>query len=356
MVVRRYWGTAVILYKRYERPAFVVSMVAGFLVDFFTLSRVDLWLDNLVLLFYLMLAMTSIVLFNLREAGKLKKRWLNLVGTFAPLPMQYAFGGLFSGFLIFYWQSASIAASWPFLLFLACMLVGNEFFRERYERLVFQISILFLAVFSYFVFSVPVLIKSMGPGVFIVSGVVSVLVTTTFLYLLSLWMPERIRVSKSALSRSIIGIFAVMNILYFANVIPPIPLSLKEIGIYNMVSRQGGEYIRERIGEIPPWYKRLFSYEKLIVEEGDPAYVYTAVFAPTSLGADIIHHWQYFDAQKNVWTTVSRVEYQIVGGRDGGYRGYSFYTNMQEGLWRVRVETERGQMLGNAKFRVERPG
>ena len=49
----------------------------------------------------------------------------------------------------------------------------------------------------------------------------------------------------------------------------------------------------------------------------------------------------------------SRVVFSIVGGRDGGYRGYSLKTNMESGWWRVRVETTRGQVLGQAQFTVE---
>ena len=42
----------------------------------------------------------------------------------------------------------------------------------------------------------------------------------------------------------------------------------------------------------------------------------------------------------------------IAGGRDGGYRGYSL-TTVNSGNWRVNIETERGQLIGRVKFKVE---
>jgi len=44
------------------------------------------------------------------------------------------------------------------------------------------------------------------------------------------------------------------------------------------------------------------------------------------------------------------VRFDIVGGRDGGYRGYSFKKNLKPGDWRVDVITETDQLLGRKKF------
>jgi hypothetical protein len=41
-----------------------------------------------------------------------------------------------------------------------------------------------------------------------------------------------------------------------------------------------------------------------------------------------------------------------VGGRDGGFRGYSFKKNIQPGTWRVDVETAEGLLLGRIGFEV----
>ena len=107
-------------------------------------------------------------------------------------------------------------------------------------------------------------------------------------------------------------------------------------------------------GEGQPWYAFLVLRETIHVSAGNPVYFYSAVFAPTRITETrIVHHWQYFDEKNGAWGTRSRIEFSISGGRDGGYRGYSLKTNMEPGLWRVRVETTRGQVLGQKSFWVE---
>jgi hypothetical protein len=51
---------------------------------------------------------------------------------------------------------------------------------------------------------------------------------------------------------------------------------------------------------------------------------------------------------------MSEISFHITGGRQEGYRGYSFKTNVPAGKWRVFVETPRGQVLGRYEFNVER--
>jgi hypothetical protein len=343
--LKRQFQKLVILFKRYERHITSFALLFGFTVDSLTLTRIDLWLDNLILIWYLSLATAGIVVVNLYEGKVLKGKFFGYVSTFAPIPIQYAFGGLFSGFIIFYVRSASIATSWPFLLFLAGLLIGNEFFRSRYEKLNFQISILFIAIFSYSVFSVPVLVGSIGPKVFLLSGAVSLAIINLVLYSMSLFLKEKVKQSRKILTKSIVSIYIIMNGLYFLNIIPPIPLSLKDAGVYNNIYRgAGNEYILERADRT--WLRRYVLTDEIKIGAGRKS-----VFAPTKLNTQIVHRWEFFDDNNN-WVTRSKVDYPIIGGRDGGYRGYSLKSNMEQGKWRVSVETTRGQVLGRVRFTV----
>ena len=47
------------------------------------------------------------------------------------------------------------------------------------------------------------------------------------------------------------------------------------------------------------------------------------------------------------------MSFTLSGGRDEGYRGYSLTSNLAPGKWRVRMETERGQVMGRIGFTVE---
>ena len=81
-------------------------------------------------------------------------------------------------------------------------------------------------------------------------------------------------------------------------------------------------------------------------------YVWSTIFAPAELSTTIIHQWQYYDDVERKWVERDLISYQITGGREDGYRGYTYKTNVDEGRWRVDAETERGQVLGRMYVRV----
>ncbi|MEA2112757.1 MAG: DUF2914 domain-containing protein [Patescibacteria group bacterium] len=322
----------------------------GLIIDRLTLTRVDLLFDNLVLITYLCLAILGIVLLYRGKTLKYKKPESRFVkiSKYVPFLMQYAFGGLFSGFIIFYGKSASWAVSWIFLFILFAFFVGNERFRQKYKRVDFQISILFVAFFAFLIFFIPVVIKEMGVWVFVLSGVLSLLLTYILIYSLSRFIFKIKTERRVKIAKSILSIFIVFNALYFFNIIPPIPLSLQEIGIYDYIYKDtAGEYVL--IEKNLPWYS--FGNYLLKIPEGR-VYVYQSIFAPTNLDTDIYNIWQKFDESKKRWVSVSKVHFPLIGGREEGYRGYSFMVNITEGFWRVDVKTKEGLVVGRIRFEV----
>ena len=134
--------------------------------------------------------------------------------------------------------------------------------------------------------------------------------------------------------------------------IPPVPLSLKEIGVYHGMSRtKDGEY--NLSFETALWYELGKKTSAIFHRRaGEPIYAFSSVFAPTRLDTEIVHHWYYFDEGKGNWVSSNLVNFPISGGRDGGYRGYSVKENTLPGKWRVDVETPRGQIIGRFGFEV----
>ena len=53
------------LIHKYERRVAPFTFIIGFLFDTFTLTRIDLWIDHLVIILYLALAGIGIVIYNL---------------------------------------------------------------------------------------------------------------------------------------------------------------------------------------------------------------------------------------------------------------------------------------------------
>jgi hypothetical protein len=332
-------------HEKHERIVSFAAFFGGFILDNLTLSRIDRFFDMFVLFFWLGVAGTAITIFNLS-----RKRFFEYANVWL-FVIQIAFGALFSGFTVIYMRSGSFVASFPFLALVVFLFVGNEFFKKHYLRLTFQVSILFTALFFLMIFYIPILRGEMGAGTFLLSGAVSLALISVFVSLFSILLPKESLGNKTALVKSIGGIFIVVNILYFTNSIPPIPLSLKDAGPYHTFEKTAaGDYILG--GEHTDWFDFLKPHKEIHVLFGEPVYFYSAVFAPTKLSTGIAHDWQYYDVNADKWVSSGIFRFGITGGRDTGYRGYSLKTNVRPGLWRVDVVTDRGQVIGRTKFMV----
>lgn len=331
------------------------AFVLGFVWDNLTLTTIDRLFDDLILLSYLVAAFACIVLLNAHGARNFENALAKRGVSVAEFLLPFSLGGLFSGFLIFYSRSGPVLASAPFLLLLSALFIGNEFFRKHYQRLVFQMSVFFVTLFSFVALIIPILIGRMGDMVFVLSGAV-----TLFLFWLALKVLTRVARDEVAQSRHtlfavVISIFFTFNFLYFNNMIPPIPLSLKEIGVYHSVERmRDGEY--RLTFEKAPWYAWGRKTSAVFHRNGnEPVYVFSSVFAPTRLLTEVRHHWSYFSArggQTGEWISSTVVDFPISGGRDDGFRGYSKKELVSSGKWRVDVETLRGQIIGRLVFEV----
>src|SRR3989344_6472432 len=171
-------------YFAYERYFSAGALLFGFVVDNLTLDRIDLLFENLILFSYILIAGLGIVGVQFLKSGHIHFLWFGKVAPFFPLFIQFAFGGLFSAFFVFYSRSGELAGSWLFILIVLAFLIGNEFFRRRYQELAFQISIFYLALFSYTIFSIPVLVGAMSAYIFLISGSASLILVSALLYVL----------------------------------------------------------------------------------------------------------------------------------------------------------------------------
>src|SRR5580658_5652081 len=134
-------------YKKFERPISSLSLIGGFVFDALTLKRLDLFWENFWVVAHLIIVAVCIILINRAsigaegdEKGHAERHfwWLNI--------LQFFFGGILSTFLVFYFRSATLAVSWPFLLILLAAFFANESFRKQYEQLTFQICLFYLSL------------------------------------------------------------------------------------------------------------------------------------------------------------------------------------------------------------------
>lgn len=266
-----------------------------------------------------------------------------------PMVMQFAFGALLSSALLFYWFGGAVAASWPVMLIVVALMAFNEAFRRVFLRPSVQFGVFAFALFSYCTLLFPFMLESLSAWVFLLGGAVATAVSLLLVEIVARTDAAR-RPLAGRFRLVAAGTYAAFAILYFLNIIPPIPLSIRDAGAYHDVAVRDGAYILEAEPEGP--LSRLWPGQTLRLERGGDGriFAFTAIYAPTELSTTIVHVWERYDEAEGRWEGAGRSTYETRGGRQDGYRGYSYRTITETGRWRVIVETERGQELGRIHF------
>jgi hypothetical protein len=338
-------------YQRHEQYAPAFFFFGGVAWDASTLRRIDAWFDNVFLLAYLSLLGACITLAVLAEHNQVRHSWVLKYKTWLPAVIQFFLGALFSAYVIYYSQSASLTETSLYLLLLVGLLIANEFVHRRLVNLYLLFALYFLAAFSFFIFLVPTLTRSIGYFPFLAGGLLAVALVGSMLRYLNrrdvFAMPRQYYLAQAM----VVALFGIMNLFYLQNWIPPVPLAMRHGGIYHELERQGATY--ELYYERPPWYKFWVKSDEVFrYGEGNTVYCFAAIFAPTSLRTEVFHEWQYFDETRREWLTTDRIGYALTGGRDAGYRGHTLKRRLAQGKWRVEVQTAGGRTLGRIPFQV----
>jgi hypothetical protein len=200
---------------------------------------------------------------------------------------------------------------------------------------------------------VPVVTGRMGDVVFVLSGLVALLWVSFVVQLLYRIVPRFMSYNTKSVILTIGFIYIGFNVLYFTNLIPPIPLSLTELSVVHSVESSGGSVKTYRVVyEEQPWYRQLPFVRQIIHPPDGSAVCFARVYTPTRLQTEIFHRWERKN-NNGEWITQFRFGYDIAGTNKGGYRGYTRSNSLTDGLWRCSVETERGQVLGREVFVVD---
>ncbi len=337
-------------YQRYERILMPVTLIGGFLVDYVTFTSINITLTFILLAAYWLLAGATIAFIHAYDAQKLPTS-LRYGRLFAPLFIQFVFGSLLGPSLIFYWFSGAFSVSWPLMAIIALLMVFNEAFREAFVLPQVQLPVYFFITISLASIALPYAFTSLSAWLFVLAGAIAVAIFCPFVYFLTRTATYSKRQALEVYV-AIAGVLLVMNALFFADLIPPIPLALREAGLYHTLTVSGGKYTMR--GETDYFLQNIFGGQTVHLTAGEKLYVYSAIFAPAELQTTIVHHWQYYDETQKKWLSNNKLPFTINGGRQEGYKAYSFNSNLQPGRWRVRIENSRGQVLGNIPFTVER--
>ena len=340
-----------------------ISFVVGFGVDLFFLPKVTspyyIWVAPFdVALVFSLLLIRQWIRRGLKARNKsLKKeekdknlekteteniktrghRFLEKLNSWVTYLVSFFLGTFLSHVLVYYFRSSDVLQMWPIFSIVILAILANEFL----YGVVPDILLFFIAVTLFVIFDVPIALNKVNSNTFMISILVSVILISIMTLIL-----QRIYLSGKEfvllIIFSILFPFLLLR-LYYINYIPAVPLALGDSGFYSNIYKQEGDnntdYTKEKNGLVEN--KKFFyfddDYYNYTSIKDSGIYFFSSIISPSNVTAEITHVWEKYDATKKIWIEKARINYSVSGGRDTGYRGYSYLQNITEGEWRVRV-------------------
>ncbi|WP_179336004.1 DUF2914 domain-containing protein [Winogradskyella costae] len=338
--------------RSHKKYAPIIFFIGGFIFDTLTLGRVDRLYDLIVLSLHMTSLTVTIYLFNVADDFKLKNSFLLRFKDYYPLAIQFFFGALSSAYVIYFSRSVSLSKTMLFFIILLILLFANEFLKKRISNKYLQFSVYFFINFTFFSFIIPVLVKEMNTNVFIFSGLISFILTLTLITVIFIKSPStRAEIKLGNVVALVFGLYGMINLFYVFNLIPPVPLALEKGLVAHNIKVEDNTYIVTY--ETDDWYIFWRDHRlKFISEPNKTVYIFTSIFAPTDIEKSIYHRWKWYNNQSEEWETIEDIGYKIKGGRNYGYRGYTYKNNTKPGLWKVEVITEEELIIGVVDFEL----
>lgn len=330
----------------------LVAFLAGFVWDALTIGQrvkvTDFWRLGAFLLGAGLLALW-LARRQAREmsapAGGVgwRGRFANLRWQAPYLLLQFFFGGIFSALFILYFKSSGHLGTWLMATFLGVLLVANEFAGSCFGRRFTLIWALFaLNAILLLNFALPHAVGSLNPLWFYLSTAAGV-VLTHFIWRMSAGRPGRIFPAWILAGALLLG--------WKLDMIAPVPLVKQDLAIGHAFLKEGNRYSLQVEGA-EAWQFWRDQSAAVHLLEGEKLYGVSAVFAPLGVTAALQHRWEVRDP--GGWREVYRNQFESTGGRERGFRGYSWVLNPRPGDWRLIVATQDGRTIGTLPVRVER--
>lgn len=337
-------------YQKHQKHAVVLFFIGGLLLDILLLERIDSMAVVGQHALYIFIVGFLLTFEVIDTQNKLQlPRFLQKIWPFRDEAVHFLLGALLSAFAIFYFLSASLLNTFIFFAVLVFLLVANELEGFRKIGLSIRFVMFTVCLCSFFGYLIPIFWGSVGAFPFVVSLILSGVV----LHFICLFLQKRLGDSdflRSHIARPAQSVLIVFLTLYIFQLIPPVPLSLKKIGIYHAVTKTSEGY---ELSHEQPWWKFWRSGDQhFVAQAGDRIYCFFSLFSPTGFQDQVKVRWMY--RGPNGWSGSDAIPVKITGGRDQGFRGFTFKENYQDGDWQVRVETEDGREIGRLNFSVKK--
>jgi hypothetical protein len=341
-------------HKKWEPLLF---FIAGFAFDATLLHRID---DPLMLVhqaIYLSLC-AAIIAWDLfgdvdraevpAESDGTIPKFFKKLWSYREGILHFMLGTLLNVYTIFYFKSGSALSSLIFLALLASLLFLNEARPANIPKHMLRNALFGLCLISYLNVVVSIIAGSIGLFVFICALAVAAALHSAFAFLLKRRLDaKKIRFQVQT---PFWGILLIYSVLYFAKVLPPVPLSVKHIGIYHDVQRVPGGYQLEI--RRPEWRFWESGDQTFEAAPGDKLFCFVQVFSPSRFHDELKVRWRFHDPRTG-WTKGEAIPLGVSGGREDGFRGFTMKSNYVPGDWRVEVETSDGREIGRIGLTIE---
>ncbi len=391
-----------------------LSFFIGFIVDAILLPDYMNPISRYLGLIYILLAAALLLIKNNGALLRPRKgrmamvcdgicRYQDKINPVLDILIAYAIGSGLSFVFIYYYRSVQIVLMWPILIVMLALMCANEFVKSASKRSIIEMALLMFTVYLYVLYVFPTLFYTLSNYVLILSIIFALIINMVFTRSI-LWEKEGTDEDVNKLGYRLlminIAMPVIIGLLYITNSLPAVPITMKTVRAYNEVRREvvknNSNYLYTTYKDncIPEFgsiddtrdylnqFKELF-FKKVVhigcvndssnivtnnintststniraTSTANRVTLYTAIYMPGYFYKSnvVAHVWSHYDTTKGQWVDVKRVAYPIVGGRDGGYRGYTYIDNPAIGDWRLHVINNDNRLIGEYKFKVDRP-
>ena len=336
--------------KKHEGKLDITFFICGFIFDAWMIVYPDeplVILQQALYLFTIGLLIHYALLFRLEKWHPTKlsaKIW-----PYQNFALHFCLGALLNVYSLFYIKSASLFSSVIFLFMMIVMVFMNELpFIKKSKKVNLKVGLYSICLFSFFSIVYPLLLGFIGLVPFCLS-VLSTLGVLFFQFRLLRNLVTEPGILLHAIFAPVITVMIIFASFFFLGLIPPVPLSVTEQGIYHhLVKRDSHYYLYAEMDETSFWD---FGKTTFHAEPGDKIYFYSQIFSPARISDNIIVHW-FKKNHLGDWENMDQVPVAIKGGREEGFRAFTFKSNYDAGEWKIVVETSSGAEISRLYFDV----
>lgn len=338
---------------RYAVAIELAFFFAGFGFDVALLHRID----STPLLIHqglYLAASAALVLWDhrLHVEGKEPGGLLGKVAAFRSWVLHFLLGTLLNAFMVFYFRASSGLSAFFFLVVLAGLIVVNESPRFRERGPIVRVLLVSFSVTSFAAYLIPVLYGELARWQYVVAVGLGAGATFALWRLSARLAHDPHWTFLRAVAPGLV-LQAVLLASYLVGVIPPVPLSLKHLGIYANVTPHkidGAQHYTLEYQPAPAWQLWRLEDASFVAPAGAKAWAFVRIFAPARFRDEVAFQWEHDDPRLGWVPRGGPYVSRLSGGKEDGYRTFAYSTMGAPGRYRVRVLTKDGREIGRKSF------